>query len=477
VLWPCAKQTFLSSIFFVYVCLFFKNLRSILKGFGSATSVVLGGMTHQNTMSFKDLTRRHGVKVESRINVEQCCLAVGEIVGHDHIVSASRMNSAIVIFFKTIEKANEVVQSGVVLDGSLVTVLPLSTPSKKVILSNVPPFIKDEILVQELSRYGKLVSPIKKIPLGCKSPLVKHLVSFRRQVFMVLKNGIDEIDLVFKFKIEGFDYTVFATSDTTIKCFSCGKIGHLVRDCSNKKDSAGASTSMGQGVSVLPPAEVASDTDTVMAVVEAGDAAAGIVVEAVETELGSIAPVKISDTTDIVSEHSKDVKCMMSEKSKHSENVCVTDADEIDVEDDVDFEGKAKSVFKIPVKRKKKSSGKAFKQVKKDEGGDDTNVGSDSDRDSSDSNVSQVSNMSISSQNESLVCLYSADDISRFLQETKGMKGVQVENFFPDCKQFINDARYLMKEGAFQDVEIYRLRKLVNKLKKTISKDDEAVNF
>jgi len=83
----------------------------------------------------------------------------------------------------------------------------------------------------------------------------------------------------------------------------------------------------------------------------------------------------------------------------------------------------------------------------------------------------------ISSQNESLVCLYSADDISRFLQETKGMKGVQVENFFPDCKQFINDARYLMKEGAFQDVEIYRLRKLVNKLKKTISKDDEAVNF
>ncbi|KAG1925668.1 hypothetical protein F2P79_025375 [Pimephales promelas] len=134
---------------------------------------------------------------------------------------------------------------------------------------------------------------------------------------------------------------------------------------------------MGQGVSVLPPAEVASDTDTVMAVVEAGDAAAGIVVEAVETELGSIAPVKISDTTDTVSEHSKDVKCMMSEKSKHSENVCVTDADEIDVEDDVDFEGKAKSVFKIPVKRKKKSSGKAFKQVKKDEGGDDTNVGSD----------------------------------------------------------------------------------------------------
>ncbi len=35
-----------------------------------------------------------------------------------------------------------------------------------------------------------------------------------------------------------------------------------------------------------------------------------------------------------------------------------------------------------------------------------------------------------------------------------------------------------MKEGAFQDVEVYRLRKLVNKLNLFfLTKDDEAVNF
>lgn len=155
----------------------------------------------------------------------------------------------------------------------------------------------------------------------------------------------------------------------------------------------------------------------------------------------------------------------------------VADADEVDVEDnDAEFEKEAESVFMIPVQRKIKSCGKAIKQVKKDDGGSE-NVESDSDRDSSDSNVSQCSNLSKSSQNENLISLYRADDISRFLQETKGMKEVQVEDFFPDCKQFINDVRYLMKEGAFQDVEIYRLRKLVNKLKKQFTKDDEAVNF
>ncbi len=423
-------------------------------------------MTNQTTMSFNDLTRRHGVKVESKINVEQCCLAVGEIVGHDNIVSASRMNSAIVLFFRSVEKANDAVQSGVVLNGSLVPVLPLSSPSRKVVLSNVPPFIKDDVLVQELSRYGKLVSSIKKIPLGCKSPLVKHLVSFRRQVFMVLKNGIDEIDLVFKFKIDGFDYTVYATSDTTIKCFSCSKIGHLVRDCPNKKDSAGMNVNSERVGSALSPAEIAGDAET------AGTSA----VEADEHEPIAVLAAEIeSDNTEVVNKPSKkDTLLMIDEQVEQFENVCVADAEEMDVEDIVDdFEKEAESFFKIPVKRKKKSCGKALKQVKKDDGGGE-NVGSDSDRDSSDSNISQCSNLSCS-QNESLICLYRAEDISRFLQETKGIKGVQVEDFFPDCKQFINDVRFLMKEGAFQDVEVYRLRKIVNKLKKVI-KADESVN-
>ncbi|KAK3556668.1 hypothetical protein QTP70_012253, partial [Hemibagrus guttatus] len=50
-----------------------------------------------------------------------------------------------------------------------------SSPDKKVMLCNVPPFISDEAIGKELSRYGRMVSPIKKIPLGCKSPLTGHL--------------------------------------------------------------------------------------------------------------------------------------------------------------------------------------------------------------------------------------------------------------------------------------------------------------
>jgi len=66
-----------------------------------------------------------------------------------------------VIFFSNIENVNEVVERGIVIGGEFVPVLPLSLPSKRVTLSNVPPFLSDEIITESLSRYGKLVSPIK----------------------------------------------------------------------------------------------------------------------------------------------------------------------------------------------------------------------------------------------------------------------------------------------------------------------------
>ncbi len=42
--------------------------------------------------------------------------------------------------------------------------------------------------------------------------------------------------------------------------------------------------------------------------------------------------------------------------------------------------------------------------------------------------------------------MYTSAKIKEFLQKTKGMKGVQVEAFFPDRDLFIESARISMKE-------------------------------
>ncbi|KAK3533799.1 hypothetical protein QTP70_029509 [Hemibagrus guttatus] len=50
------------------------------------------------------LTRQHGVCIVCVASVGDCCVAVGNVVGHENIVSASRMNSAIVVFLNDVDK-------------------------------------------------------------------------------------------------------------------------------------------------------------------------------------------------------------------------------------------------------------------------------------------------------------------------------------------------------------------------------------
>ncbi len=194
----------------------------------------LESMAAQNVItSLESLTWRHGVKVVSTVNVEECILAVGDVVGHECILVASRMNNAFVLFLNSVEKTNKVVEKGDVIGGLFTLVLLLSTPAKKFTLSNVPPFITDEMLNKELSRFGKIVSPMNKITLGSKSDLIKHVVSFRRFICMILKDNRNELILNLKLRVDDFAYTIFVSTDV-MKCFGCGKTGHLVRVCPDK---------------------------------------------------------------------------------------------------------------------------------------------------------------------------------------------------------------------------------------------------
>ncbi len=150
-----------------HACAFFSGgflvLLFLLYFWAAYCLIFQGGMSAQS-VNLSSLTQRHAIKVASAASVEQCCLAIGEVVGLESILSASRVNGAAVIFLDSVDKANVVVEHGVTVGGEFIPVLPLSLPSKRVTLSNVPPFMSDDILIQALSRYGKLVSPIKKNP-------------------------------------------------------------------------------------------------------------------------------------------------------------------------------------------------------------------------------------------------------------------------------------------------------------------------
>ncbi|KAF0047410.1 hypothetical protein F2P81_001043 [Scophthalmus maximus] len=122
------------------------------------------------SMDLTMLTRAHGIKVSPGFpcSVDGCCQAVGDVVGDSSVKSAYRINGGVVMFVETVEKANTVVESGIVINGAFVFVTSLVTPATRVTVSNIPPFIGDDYLRRELGKYGMVMSPLRKLS-GSKS--------------------------------------------------------------------------------------------------------------------------------------------------------------------------------------------------------------------------------------------------------------------------------------------------------------------
>ncbi len=89
---------------------------------------------------FSHLTLGHGCKCmpEDSVSIGDVLVVISEQVGGgSNIKSASRMNKVLVIFFKAVSMVDELLEKGLVVKNIFLPVLPLSNPSKKVVLSNV----------------------------------------------------------------------------------------------------------------------------------------------------------------------------------------------------------------------------------------------------------------------------------------------------------------------------------------------------
>ena len=192
------------------------------------------------------MSLRHGVRLVPQLSstVEQVLLAVGEQVGHGNITYASRMNKALVIFFKDPDSVTKLIESGVTVEDEFIQVSPLAVASTRITVSGVPPFIPNEALERELRRFGKFASGFRAVGLGCKDLKLKHVQSLRRQAFMFLDNESHTLDVSFRVRYEEQFYMVYASSGS-MKCFQCGEVGHKKVTCPHGRRAAGSAGAEG----------------------------------------------------------------------------------------------------------------------------------------------------------------------------------------------------------------------------------------
>ena len=446
------------------------------------------------------LSLRNGVRciADSSTSVEDVLVAIAEQVGGENINYGSRMNKAVVVFLKQVVFVTKLVVSGIWVNGAFVQVTPLSAPATKVVVSNVPPFIKNETIERELGRFGKFAGTMKMIPLGCKNANLRHILSFRRQIYMFLNPDSPTLDLTFRVRHGESSFVVFASTDS-LRCFECGDVGHKKRSRPHKSgenaSSEGQNKQAGEDSdkpnSVIPKVVVGEteekqrenesvDVPSEMAASRPNTPGGG---ESGEPEAQPPRVAQIEDPLEGTSEYSKFV--LDSDKRK---NIQISQCDSGQITERkkgrVEKEVSAEEFIDKTIKGSDSKLHESISVVPVEEQVDITDVecevgiGSiesvctqDDEGDISDSSVFSVSMVSQDGDNT----LYSLDEINNFLDATKG-KTVNVSNFFPDGEKCVRSSTQMMCNASMAELSTqkrFRLKKFctaVRKLRATSSK-------
>lgn len=370
------------------------------------------------------VSMRNGCRcvVEPGVSVEDVLVVVGELIGFENILSASRMNKAIVVFLKTEQLVNQLTESGIWINETFVPVTPLAAPATKVTISNVPPFISNEAIIKELIRYGKIASPVRMIPLGCKNTALKHVLSFRRQVLMFLTSPERTLEISFRVSHGESSYMLYASTDN-LKCFECGNLGHKRFYCPHKK----------------------VDNEQPLPVVS--------------TESGSSKENNSSDIVEITTAGKKVTEKRPAERIIGDNEVSESDGEKAGCSYAVvrhsnhEVEDVVENVTQTDVQTVEEGSVDEL---------DGMSQCTDDSMKDDDQWVEGVDMPTVAKED-----LYTVAEISEFLDETKGRK-VEVSDFFPDLEKFITSVMWARRHSNHEELsqqKRFRLRKHITAIR------------
>ncbi|KAJ3652704.1 hypothetical protein Zmor_018646 [Zophobas morio] len=166
------------------------------------------------------------------VKLTEYVVAIGDIVTSKNVIFASRMsNDRICIYLSHKSYVDQIVSeySTIKVNGTEVNVRRLLNPAKRIIFSNVCPSIPHSIIEEVVKQLGFVsVSPMSFLRASIQNDEYKHVLSFRRQIY-VQPNELIDLPSSLVIKYDETNYRIFMSYDNI--CFKCRLTGHLANDC------------------------------------------------------------------------------------------------------------------------------------------------------------------------------------------------------------------------------------------------------
>jgi len=173
------------------------------------------------------------------ITQKEYVMAIAKITSPKNIIFISRISKdRLCIFLSNKNWVDELINNHetILIKDVPIKIRRYYNPNKRIIISNVCPTIPNEIILQTLQSINIIpVSAITNIGAGIHEVGFEHILSFRRQMY-IIPDDFEKLPSSVVITHENTNYRIFMTDDQ-LTCFTCHQKNHTSSRCPLNKST------------------------------------------------------------------------------------------------------------------------------------------------------------------------------------------------------------------------------------------------
>lgn len=169
-------------------------------------------------------------------NQDDILRAVADVVGAKNILYASKLSGARFCLYLSSESAVTTIcaRTGVYVNNSFLKCRKYVSDATQLLISNCPPEMSDDTLLDLLKPYGEAVSKPKRLGVSTVHDDLKHVLTWKRSIYMKIPDdALPCPEVLHVTSREGTKHSIYIQTNQT-PCYFCKSRSHPAEECTEK---------------------------------------------------------------------------------------------------------------------------------------------------------------------------------------------------------------------------------------------------